>query len=582
MRINRVRYKLFFGLLFLSSIILVTMTIVVRTFYADSLKRNEINSHIQASARTREQFDFILGIINRAARVIGSRPEVLAALTATPRPSDRAMNFSMNAYLRSLQEIQPFLGNISIVGAEGQFISSSTALRYAYFERLYQYYALFFNSGGYMNYFVDTYTSNLFPLSVPRDFLTGVWPIYDIWNEKLIGQVYMGLNSSLFQEMFILSPTSANEQIVIVDVHGNIIYTHPAFTVFDSVLAEYPQLITLKEATIEGKVFDRDSFIVMETSQVTGWRLIRIIDLNYITSDTRRAQHLFNVVFILSVFVSLTFSFLMSHMLTRPINLLSHACKRIESGDLSFRVDIRSGDEMGQLGRTFNLVMDRVNANLERELVEQKRQNELKLEVLRSQINPHFLYNTLDSIRFLANLQEIHNIASMSSSLISLLKYNLSSSILATLGEEVESVSNYVKIQKYRYGDIFDFSTEIGAGTEHFVISRFVLQPLVENCIIHGFDNIESNGQIRVSSALEGETLRLEVINNGKELSVENMEKLNLGVKLTGPFSSIGVHNVQERIRLQFAGLSTLTYSRVRGETVATLRFPAMRNHPAQ
>jgi two-component system sensor histidine kinase YesM len=578
MQIRRVSHKIFLGFLALSSMILITMFVVVRTSYASSLKRNEINSLIQASSRTSEQFDFIMGIIDDTARVIISRPEVVAALTSTERPPPGQGDFSMNVYLQCLREIQPFLGNISIVGAGGQFLSSHIALRRTFFEEFYRRYDQYFNSGMYKDYFVDIRDSDFFPPYAPRDILTGVWPVYDIRAEKLLGQLYMGLNYSIFQEMFILSPTSNNEKILIIDPAGRIIYHHPAFISFDPVLADYPALVTADEIIIEGKVFDTDSFIVSQTSQVVGWRFIRIVDTKYITGDTFKTQRFFTVVFIISIAIILIFSIFMSHMLTKPVKLLFDACKRIESGDLSFRVAVHTDDEMGQLGHTFNLVMDQINANLERELVEQKRQNELKLEVLRSQINPHFLYNTLDSIKFLANLQEIHNISSMCSSLINLLKYNLSSSTLATLREEVESVSNYVGIQKYRYGDIFEFKTEIAKETERCAVSRFILQPLIENCLIHGFDDMESGGEITIRSGISGETLCLEVINNGKYMDREILDKVNRGMEQDRPFSNIGINNIRERIRLQFGDRATLIYSGGEGmETVAYLRFPARR-----
>jgi two-component system sensor histidine kinase YesM len=578
MQINRVGFKIFLGFLALSSMLLAVMSVVVRTSYASSLKRNEINFHIQASNRTREQFDFIMGIIDDTARVIGSKPEVLDALVSARQPVPGQGDFSMNVYLQSLKEIQPFLGNISIAGAEGQFCSSHIALRREFFEDLYRRYEQSFYAGMYKDYFVDTYISDFFPPYAPRDILTGVWPVYDIKAEKLLGQIYMGLNYSLFQELFILLPTSNRENILIVDPAGKIIYHYPAFISFDSVLADYPRLVTEDETIIEGKVFGTDSFIVSETSRVVGWRFIRIVDTKYITGDTQRTQRFFNMVFAISIVFILIFSIFMAHTLTKPVKLLFDACKRIESGDLTFRVAVRSRDEMGQLGHTFNLVMDQISANLERELVEQKRQNELKLEVLRSQINPHFLYNTLDSIKFLANLQEIHNIASMSSDLINLLKYNLSSSTLATLGEEVESVSSYVNIQKYRYGDIFEFRTDIGADTEGCVISRFVLQPLVENCLIHGFDDIESGGEIVVRSALNGGTLCLEVVNNGNSIDGETLDRINRGMEQGGPYGSIGISNIRERIRLQFGDRATLMYAGGEGlETVAVLRFPVRR-----
>jgi two-component system sensor histidine kinase YesM len=575
MQINKVKYKIFLGYLSLSSIILIVMSVVVNSSYARSLKRNEINSHIAASSRTREQFDFIMSIINDTARIIGSRPEVLAAITATQKPPPGQDAFSMNVYLQSIQELQPFLGNITIIGAGGQFFSSNITFKQVEFEDLYQRNTQYFYSGMYRNYFVDTHNSIVFT-SGSRDVLTGVWPIYDIKTEKLIGQLYLGLNYRLFQEMFVLSPTINNEKILIVDPKGDIVYSYPAFISFDSVLEEYPQLITTEKSIIEGNAFDTNSFIISDTSHMVGWRFIRIIENKYITVDTQRTQQYFNIVFIISIITSVVFSIFMSHLLTKPVKLLFEACKRIESGDLSFRVSINSRDEMGQLGHTFNLVMDQINANMEMELVVQKRQNELKLKVLLSQINPHFLYNTLDSIKFLANFQEIHNIASMCSSLINLLKYNLFSSSLASLGEEVDSIRNYVDIQKFRYGDIFELKTEIAPETEHCVISRFVLQPLVENCIIHGFDNIESGGEIIIRSGMENESLCLEVINNGNEIDSETLDKINQGIiEEDKAFNKIGINNIRERIHLQFGGKATLVYSRrPNGQTVAILQFP--------
>jgi two-component system sensor histidine kinase YesM len=166
----------------------------------------------------------------------------------------------------------------------------------------------------------------------------------------------------------------------------------------------------------------------------------------------------------------------------------------------------------------------------------------------------------------------------MFSSLINLLKYNLSSSTLATLGEEVESAGNYIGLQKYRYGDIFEFKTEIAKETENCEVSRFILQPLVENCLIHGIDDREIGGKITIRSGINGEVLCLEVINNGKYMDKETLEKVNRGMEQDKPFSSIGINNIRERIRLQFGERATLVYSGGEGmETAAYLRFPIRR-----
>jgi two-component system sensor histidine kinase YesM len=158
------------------------------------------------------------------------------------------------------------------------------------------------------------------------------------------------------------------------------------------------------------------------------------------------------------------------------------------------------------------------------------------------------------------------------------LKYNLSSRSRATLGEEIESVKNYADIQKYRYGDIFEFKTSIDKETEGCVISRFVLQPLVENALIHGFDDTESGGEILIHSCIDIEdaALCLMVIDNGAGMDAETLDNINRGIKQDKPFNNIGINNIRERIRLQFGDRATLSYTSSLGHgTVATLRFPA-------
>jgi two-component system sensor histidine kinase YesM len=459
----------------------------------------------------------------------------------------------------------------------GQFFSSNLVIDKTSMLGYFGKYVNQFKGGSGADYFVDIHNR----LSSPNAYnsiLTGVWPIFETRKQELLGAVFVGLSYSVFQEFFILSPLTNDEKFLMVNNAGEIVYTYPAYENFEGVLTKYPEILDNADMTIEGRLADKDYVIVSEVSGVLGWKFIRIINAKNVTPDTRKMQGYFNAVFIVSIVISILFSFYISTILTRPVHRLYNTCKAIENGDITTRVNIKTNDELGQLGHTFNLIMDQLNANFEKELVEQKRKDELRLEVLQAQINPHFLYNTLDSIKFLATLQGVHNIASMCQDLINLLKYNLSANSTAKLWEEVESIQNYAGIQKYRYGDIFDLKIRIAKETGDCVISRFVLQPLVENSIIHGFDDMEGGGEVTVRSFFEGSNLCLEVLDNGCGMDADTLAVLNGGGAVTGNPSKtgrVGIANIRERMTLQFSGRAALTFESAVGKgTRARLVFP--------
>jgi two-component system sensor histidine kinase YesM len=232
------------------------------------------------------------------------------------------------------------------------------------------------------------------------------------------------------------------------------------------------------------------------------------------------------------------------------------------------------------LGDTFNIMMDQIQSYYQKEFDQQKRKSELEFQVLQAQINPHFLYNTLDSIKWLAVLQNMNNIADMCTSLINLLKYNLAQpGSLTTLSDEVENLKNYIRIQKFRYGDTFEFSTQLDPETHDCEMLRFVLQPLVENCIIHAFEDIEDKGFIKVLSFIENGKLHIEVIDNGSGMDLATVYTLNQNDSRKGKrFNTIGIHNIKERIRLQYGNRYGLYYISEPGVgTIAEMVLPVIK-----
>jgi hypothetical protein len=199
MKKTKVSWKIFLGMTALSSIILIIMSILVKTSYSDSLKKNEINGHVRATIRSKYQFDYIMGVIDSAARDISSTAQIIGALKSAGT-GDRSGtgDFSVNTFLQSLRTMQPFMGDITIVGIKGQFFSSNLAIDKTAMLNHFGKYVNSFRGGSGADYFVDI-QNNLYSPNTYNNLLTGVWPIFETKTQELWGAIFVGLSYSVFQ-----------------------------------------------------------------------------------------------------------------------------------------------------------------------------------------------------------------------------------------------------------------------------------------------------------------------------------------------------------------------------------------------
>ena len=245
---------------------------------------------------------------------------------------------------------------------------------------------------------------------------------------------------------------------------------------------------------------------------------------------------------------------------------------------MSVRVHIRGSDELAKLGEMFNGMMAKLNDYFNRRLELQQKKTDMELEVLETQINPHFLYNTLDSIRWLAVIQNVDNLAQMTGALISLLRYNLSKDgPIVTLRMEIESVVNYMRIQQYRYGVNLELERRLNPETMDMEMPRFILQPLVENCILHAYAKADEIGAIAVESEMRENEWLLRVIDAGCGM-LEDASAIETQVPGSTRFKNIGIANIRGRIRLYYGEGYGLRYlPREGGGTIAEINLPLRR-----
>ena len=274
--------------------------------------------------------------------------------------------------------------------------------------------------------------------------------------------------------------------------------------------------------------------------------------------------------------------------ISRPITELVEVTQQVSQGNLQVRSHVNTGVEAKQLSESLNTMIDKINALLEQVKKEQIRIRKAEFELLQAQINPHFLYNTLDSIRAKALAAQNEDTGEMIVLLGKLLRWSSGTTDkFITLEDELEYIDTYLRLQKYRYEDRLEVNIQIPDEYLDDFIPKLILQPLVENVIKHAFADKEDKGFIGiVASEKEGKRLEITIFDNGKGIEKDTLqeicEKLNQQV-LQDEFKSIGLQNVQARLKLLFGEEYGLAIKSTAGiGTAVKVTFPILTQKDVQ
>lgn len=315
-------------------------------------------------------------------------------------------------------------------------------------------------------------------------------------------------------------------------------------------------------------------------SQVGDYGMFAVLEQHEIFTRgiARTMYFISSAIALLCLLVCLGVSFFMSRYLTKPVEELTDAMQKVGEGNLDVRLANDRHDEFGEMAENFNSMAGELKANLEERIATQKELDRAHAATMQAQLNPHFLYNTLDTIKWVAKANNVPEIATMSSGLAKILRTSISGGKYITLKEELEFVRNYMKIQRIRFSDRFDFVDNIPEEYYSQEVPKLIIQPLVENAIVHGFDEGET-GRIVLDIVREGSDMIITVTDNGRGIGSDMLEAINThsGSRLEGHH---GVYNVDTIIRLNYGDRYGVTAkSRPadeagRGMTVVSVRLP--------
>ena len=281
---------------------------------------------------------------------------------------------------------------------------------------------------------------------------------------------------------------------------------------------------------------------------------------------------------LLSLALSLVISEALARHITRPVSRLDKAIAKVKDGDLSIQVKVKTNDELGRLTESFNQMVKDLKRYLEDRVQRQKDLNETTLRLYQTQLNPHFLYNTLDTIKWSAKIHQIPEIAVLAENLAVILRKSISSKPFIQLREELDTIESYIKIQKIRFAGRFLYETEVPDMLEDCVIPKMILQPLVENAIIHGLDGC-ANGYICIYAAQKDGILRISVTDDGCGMGQEMLDWMNSPhpAKRDG---HLGLYNVIRILKLYYGEEYGIQAESDTSGTTVTIRLPAKKEAP--
>lgn len=405
--------------------------------------------------------------------------------------------------------------------------------------------------------------------------------IQDYEDGTFLGVILINLNMNKITEICASFQENTSGALGILNESGEAVYLNGDagnVAVQDIDMKELSEILEqYPENSFRIRLGGTKYLITKERMDSTGWYLINILPYSWLLSDLWKIS----MVIVLAVAGTLVVTLLsLDRILTnviQPLKKLERHMARVTIENMNEQVNITTDDEIGHLAGNFNSMLERIENLKEQVVEEQEDKRRYELQALQAQINPHFLYNTLDSIIWMAETQD-SNIVAMTEALAKLFRISLNKGneeIL--LKKEIEHVKNYLIIQSMRYADKFTFEICVEPEVEKCRIIKLILQPIVENCIYHGIKKKRGSGHIRIRAFREECNLIIKVEDDGCGISQEMCRKmLSYEVEpenISG--SGIGVKNVNERIQLRFGKEYGLSYQSEEGKgTTVTYLLP--------
>lgn len=495
--------------------------------------------------------------------------------------------YSIRKFMQGLSTIYPEIAGILVVNNQGDYISNELYSRMEVNLTKESWYKEAVKNDGIFKIIGHPGNRSIFSHVnyMDREVVTFVRAILEPETQKVMGVVLIDLKLRVIAEATKNVKLGKSGYLMVIDETGEEIYTPE-----DPLINEIPKDLLNNDSGFYSEKIDGNKLqFIYQKQPFTNWTTVGIFSTKE-TIEEARTIHLYVIWFVFFVCLfGVTASYYLSNSMSNPIIQLMSDMRKVESGQLSVRYKGDRKDEIGMLGKSFNKMIIKMNHLLSLTERQEKQKREAELRSLQAHIKPHFLYNTLDTISWMARKRKADDVADVVTSLSRLFRIGLSKgNDIILFSEEITHIHSYLSIQKARYREKLNYTIDYDPQLEHVMILKLVLQPIVENAIYHGIKERKGPGHISITAKENEEQILIIVKDDGKGIPEERLEELRVQLDTIDSMKEknekpvdfgYGMMNVQARIKLTYGDeYGIVINSEENKGSIVTINLPIRKN----
>ncbi|EEG74005.1 sensor histidine kinase [[Clostridium] hylemonae] len=566
----KMKNKLFIGFILVIAVLVSLLGYFSMTFSEQSIRTQMLDSIQETMNQMGENIEGeIQKVLDVSAQVClneelctvlqEEKPGTIEEYYSKDKTMRQILNESYAAYF-SVEDVFVCSYNGSVYGSDKNKLSLTADYdftRTGWFADMKQ-------SGAGVSILSQYDSSSYISTGEPQKLFSIVKKIYNYRSGKEIGCLIVHMNSDILGN--VLQSVNSNEyqQCLIIDNNKKIIY-HPDSDYIGTQYREarVSELLTMENGYMES--LSEKGYLVFSTSAVTGWSVISVVDNKYIMDSINRLRLFLILTAVFCVVLSVYFASYISKTISDPVARLQRKMYQVGEGDFDIRAATGASDEIGQLTLSFDKMVERTKQLIENVYQSEIYQKEAELNALQAQINPHFLYNTLQTIDMMAEEEGADEISDACQALSKIFRYSINrGQEFVHVQDEIVHIENYMLIQKLRFGGKLEVRYDIQNECRELYIVKLLIQPMVENAVVHGMENVLDKCYVTIRVYRKEDCLYAEVEDNGTGIAPGQLMELNEKLARSAEqkmvhevdyvknHRSIGLENTNARIKLYF------------------------------